>query len=106
MATLAELATLYSRGTAQSDALLDRIKAAVLVSAEAIRVEAPATTNHAERLLWAKSAFSDPLARAHELWGAMLAANSTSTTAAILAASDAAIQTAVNNAVNTYITLP
>lgn len=102
MATLAELGTLYSRGTPESEVLLDKVKAAVLIAAEAIRVEAAAVPNHNDRFAWAKGAFVDPRAKAVQMWGAILAANATSTTVQILGASEASIQTAVNNAVNIF----
>lgn len=104
MASLAELASLHGGGN-DADILKDRIRAAVLVAAEAIRVEVTSTTNHAARLVWARKAFSDPRARADELWGAILGANSTFSITNIIGANDAAVLAAVNNAVNVFIDL-
>ena len=55
MATYAELF-----GIADNNTLLDRMTAAVALQAEAIRLEAASTTNHTNRLLWAKAAYTDP----------------------------------------------
>lgn len=103
MATLEELGTLHARGTNESEDLVNRIKGAILIAAEGIRVEAPSVTNHAARLAWAKGAFIDPRRSADELWGAILGANGGFTIAQILAASDAAIQAAVNDAVEAFL---
>lgn len=105
MATLAELSAIHARGSNEAEALVDKIKAAVLLAAEVIRLESTGTASHAQRALWAKEAFSNPTAKANEMLGAILAANSSATQAQILSASDSAIQTAVSNAVNTFITV-
>ena len=55
MATYAELFDIANNNT-----LLDRMTAAVALQAEAIRLEAAGTTNHTNRLLWAKAAYTDP----------------------------------------------
>ena len=55
MATYAELRQLFSDGD-----LKNRIEVAVVVAAEAIRIEDFGTTNHANRVLWAKPRSSDP----------------------------------------------
>jgi hypothetical protein len=106
MSTLAELAVLHARGTNEANLLLDRVRAAVLVVAEGIRVEATSVANHTERLVWARDAFIDPRARAEELWGAILGANSTFSIAQITGASDAAIIDAVNSTVDSFSVLP
>lgn len=97
MATYTELA-----GIAASNALLDKFTAAVAIAAEVVRTEATGTTNHTNRLLWAKSAYSDPHAMAAKMTWAILAQNQAASNAAILAATDATIQTAVNNAVDVF----
>lgn len=85
-------------------ALLNRITAAVAIQAEAVRVENPATTNHANRLIWAKEAFSDPAGMAKRMMWAILAQNVAFSQAQILAANDAAVLTAVANAVDVFAT--
>jgi len=108
MPTLAELGTLHDRGTNDIEALIDRIRGAVLVAAGAIQAEATSVPLHAERLVWAKQAFIDPRRRADEMWGAILAAHSAAgiTMAQILGANDTAIQAAVTNAVNVFLEAP
>ncbi|HXH12336.1 MAG TPA: hypothetical protein VNP04_21530 [Alphaproteobacteria bacterium] len=104
MATLAELHTILVRGDAQRQDLFNKVVAAVIKQAEAIRVEASTTANHANRLLWAKAAFHEPQAKAEEMWAALLAANAGATVTQILGASDTTIETAVANAVDIFAT--
>jgi hypothetical protein len=106
MASLAELATLYSRQDNAVDALVDKITAAVLIKAEAVRVEIPQPANYLDRLQWVREGFIDPVTAANNIFGAILAANASATTNAILSASDAAIQSAVNAAVESFLLLP
>ena len=98
MATYEELHNLL----AQESVLRNRVKVAVLVAAQAISVEPPATANHAFRLIWAKQAFQNPEARAAELFPALLAINKGATVAQILGASDTAIQGAVDGVINLF----
>jgi hypothetical protein len=106
VATLAELATIYSRGDNAVDALVNKIVAAVLIKSEAVRVETPQPANYLDRLAWVREAFINPVQAANNLFGAILAANASATTAQIVNAADAAIQTAVNNAVESFLLLP
>lgn len=96
MATLSELATLLNDGP-----LIDKCKAACLVAATAIIAESGATANHANRLLWAKKAFIDPVSQGTLMVRAVLGANASATLVQINSATDASIQTAVNAAVDT-----
>lgn len=89
---------------ANNNTLLDKFTAAVAVQAENIRTENGATTNHANRLIWAKQAFTDPRAMALKMTWPILAQNAGVTKAQILAASDAAILTAVASAVDVFAT--
>lgn len=97
MATLAEISTLLNDGV-----LNDKCKSACLVAANAIQVENSGTANHANRLKWAKKALTDPTSVGTQMLRAVLGANSTATLAQINAATDSAIQTAVNAAVDTF----
>lgn len=97
MATLAELWTLLD-----NPALKEKVSAACLIAAEAIRVEDPGTANHANRLAWAKATYLDPVGAGRDVLKAVLAQNASATLAQITGASDSTIQTAVNNAVNTF----
>lgn len=95
MATLTELSSLLNDGP-----LTDKTKAACLVAAQAIITENSGTTNHANRLKWAKKVFQDPVSQGTLMLRAVLAANSTATLTQINSASDSTIQTAVNAAVD------
>ena len=97
MATLEELYSLNADG-----ALLNKITAAMIIAAYDITAEDPGTTNHAERIVWAKSAFMAPKQKAQEMLYYLLGANSAATVGNISGANDAAIQTAVNSAVNFF----
>jgi len=99
MATYNELYTL----TADS-ALRNRVRVAVIVAAQTIRGEDGGTPNHANRLLWAAAAMANPAGEAQRMFHAVLAANKDSTVEQISGASDAAIQTAVDNVVDLFAT--
>lgn len=99
MATYTELYDIANNAT-----LLDKFTAAVAVQAEAVRNENVNTANHANRMLWAKQAFSDPRAMAVKMTWPILAQNAGQTKANILAATDANILTAVANAVDIFAT--
>lgn len=97
MATLAEIWTLLDDPN-----LKQKISSACLIAAEAVRVEDPGTANHANRLEWAKGVFKNPVQAGQDFLRALLAANNTASLAQLTGASDATIQTAVNQAVNIF----
>ena len=99
MATYTEL---YELG--YNAALRNKLTVACLVAAQAVMVEAGATENHANRLLWAKDTFSDPNGMGQKMLMAALAANSALTVAQILGASDAALLATVQGAINVFAT--
>jgi len=99
MATYAELFTI-----AAQNQILDRVTAAVAIQAEVIRTESSAITNHANRMIWAKSVFSDPRAMAVRMVWAILAQNAAAAASAITGATDAVTLTAVANAVDVFAT--
>jgi len=99
MATYAELLT-----ASENDALRQKIRVAVVIAAEAVRTESTGVANHANRLIWAKSTFSDPDGAAKRILWAVLAQNKSATLAAIIGATDAAVQTAVDAAVDVFAT--
>ena len=99
MATYTELYDLRA-----NSALKNKIAVACILAAEAIRTEAAATPNNANRLVWAKAVFADPDREAGRMLMAVLAQNSGFTVAQITGATDASIQTAVNNGVNVFAT--
>jgi hypothetical protein len=99
MATYLELHSLWA-----NDSLRNRIAVACIVATDTIRLEDVGTVNHANRLTWAKLVLGDPQAQAKLMLMAVLAQNKALATEAILAASDAALQTAVGNAINMLAT--
>lgn len=82
--------------------LLNKVRVAVVVAATNIMTEADTTTNHANRLLWAKSVFADPAAAGQRMMWPVLAQNKTLTLAQITGATDSDVQTAVDAAVNVF----
>lgn len=86
-----------------NQALLQRVMAAVAVLAEAIRSEAPATPNHAERMRWAQAALRNVDGTARSLMWVVIAQSRQFTAAQIEGATDAAVQSAVNSAVELLI---
>ena len=97
MATYEELRALFAE-----DALRNKIEVAVIVAAETIRTEDAGTTNHANRLVWAKQAFATPRDAAEKMLMALLAANKDASASVITSATDAAIQTKVSAAVDLF----
>lgn len=97
MATLIELLQ-----AASNDTLGQKVRAACFIAAEKVRVEAGATTNHAARLVWAKSVFADPEKEGKRMVWAVVAQNAGFTLAQITGASDSAVQTAVDAAVDVF----
>lgn len=98
MATYAELLTIARTDIGAS--LRDKIQVAVIVACDIIRLEAPATPNHANRLIWTQNALQNPAHEAERLLWAVLAQNRAFTLAQITGANDAAVQTAVNAAID------
>ena len=98
MANYTELSAL--RGNAGWDGLIERISIACIVMAHAITQEA---TPVEKRIAWARSTVKDPRAAAYCIvWNvisAAYAANPNITTAQIMGASDAAIQTIVDSTI-------
>jgi len=99
MATYAELRNLLN-----DSALLNKVTVAVGVAAETIQNESGATANHANRLLWAKDAYSNPTGISRQVFWAVIIANRASTVVQIQAASDTAIQTNVDAVIDIFAT--
>lgn len=97
MATYLELHSLFS----DSD-LQDRAEVACIAAAQTIAAEDPVTANHAARVAWARSAWSDPKGTARKLLMAILAANKDAAVTAIQGASDAQIQSNVDAALAVF----
>lgn len=97
MATLADLKTLESDGILQT-----AVEVALWKSAVAIQAEDPGTSNHANRLKWAKAVLRDPAGSKDDFLRYLLAANADLTIAQIQAATDSAIEAKVNAAVDIF----
>lgn len=95
MATYQEL---YDLGS--NSALRNKIAVAVAIKAQTILDEASPTVAEVE---WAKEALNAPLREADILMHYVLAANRAATTGQIVGATDSAIQTNVNAAVDKII---
>lgn len=100
MATYQEL---YDIATGDGPTM-HKVVSACAIQADVIRQESGATTNHANRLLWARDAFEDPVAMANRVIWAVMAANSSATSAQIKSATDAAVLTAVAAVVDIFAT--
>ena len=97
MATYAELRTLFA-----DNLLRNKVEVACIIAAETIRGEGDGVTNHNNRMLWAKAAFSSPRGASDRMLMALLAANNTADVAVITGASDSQIQEKVDAAVNVF----
>lgn len=91
MATLTELNGLVGTPT---DTLVGKITGALLVAAQSIIANASATAAQKE---WARQCLQDPTQFRVTAVNAVIASNNTATVAAITGATDAQVQTAVNN---------
>lgn len=99
MATYAELLV-----AAENPDLNNRIRVACIVAAETIRTELPSVANHANRMVWAKAVFANPVSEAQRMLWAVLAQNRAATLSQLTGATDATVQTAVNLAVDVFAT--
>ena len=97
MATYTELRQLF----ADND-LRNRVQVACIVAAETIRSEDAGTTNHANRLVWAKSAFNNPTAVCDAMLMALLAVNKAQTVEMIQGVEDTTLQSQVDAAVDVF----
>lgn len=99
MATYAELLEASGNTT-----LNQKMRVAVIIAADTIRTEADTVPNHDNRLIWAKAVYADPVREAQRMLWSVLAQNKTATLSAITGASDAVVQTNVDNSVNMFAT--
>lgn len=97
MATYQEMYDIWNNNT-----LIARMAIAVVDQAQVINVENPATSNHANRLLWAKQTIGDPLHMARKMSADIIVQNKAATNAQILAATDAQLLSAVAAAVDVF----
>lgn len=97
MATYEELFSLRNNSS-----LKNRVQTAVVIAAETVMNELDTVPNHVNRLIWAKSVFAQPSIEADRMYWAVLAANSSSSVAVIIGASDSAIQANVNDHIDLF----
>lgn len=100
MATYAELFELASVGNPEPVALRERVSMALIIAAHTY-LDSPTSTPSQRK--WAVLAVSDPQAMARQLWPLVLAANKNATVAQIEAATDATIQTNVDDVVEAFV---
>lgn len=81
--------------------LRNRVAVACVVAAEVVMNETP-LPNDAERKVWAANALNSPMAEAGRMLWAILGTNKDETVAAIQGASDASIQTNVEDHINLF----
>ncbi len=98
MATYAELADIQQQ--AGFNDFLNKIRVAATIKAQSI-VDSPTPT--AAEIAWAQSTLNDPASAGDGVMWYAIASNSGAAVSAILTASDAAIQTAVNDAVSAIV---
>lgn len=98
MASYIELRALFSHNE-----LRNKVEVACIVAAETIRAESDTVPNHANRLLWARSAFASPRSTSERMLMALLAANKLATVSAITGATDSQIQEKVDAAVDVFV---
>lgn len=99
MATYTELYGLHN-----DSSLRNRVMVACIVAAETITDELDTVPNHANRVLWAASVFANPTAEAKRMFMAVLAANKDQSVSAVQGASDAQIQTNVDDHIDLFAT--
>lgn len=97
MATYDELRGLFTHGP-----LRNKVEVACIIAAEAVRTEDVGVANHVNRLVWAKRVFENPGAVRDHMLMALLATNKDLAVAAITDATDAAIQTQVDAAIDVF----
>lgn len=95
MATYAELLTAF-----ESDSVRNRVRVALIVACEAIRTEPSNTPNKTNRMRWAKATLASPASVVDSMMWAVLAQNRAQPLSTILGASDAAVQAAVDAAID------
>ncbi len=97
MATYQELFDLR-----RNQVLLDKVTVAVVVAAETVYAEAVGTSNHANRIIWAREAMTNPSGMAKVFMGPVIVANKAATVAQIVGAADTLIQTNVDDVVDDF----
>ena len=99
MATYNEIYSLHNNSE-----LKNKVTVACIVAAEGIMAEEGTVDNHANRLIWASSVFQNPQSEATRMYWAVLAANNTTDVGTITGATDATIQTNVDDHVDLFAT--
>jgi hypothetical protein len=89
---------------AEDDNLNRKARIAVIVAADAVRAEGSGVANHTARLAWAARAIDNPVAEGKRALWCALAQNAAASQAAILNASDATLQAAINASIDLLAT--
>lgn len=88
------------RIAAENPTLRIKVRQAVIIAAQKVIDEASTTNNHPNRLLWAKRVLPPPDAEIDRMLAYVIAKNGALTLAQIVGAGDAAVQSAVDGAVD------
>ena len=97
MATYAEL-----RQAVENPELNNKVRVACVMAANAVALEADTVPLHSQRIKWAAAVFENPDREGQRMVWSVLAKNASATLAQILAATDAQVQTAVDDSVNVF----
>ena len=113
MATYQELFAVLHRSVTGAGELRDKVAVAVLIAAD--KISSGSDTGppfgqgagaHDKRVLWAQRAYAGPRAMAEQVFAGVIAANASASQAAIIGASDASIQSAVDAIVDALAATP
>ena len=82
--------------------LAGRVEVATQIAADMVKSEDDQTANHANRLVWARDALSNPERVGGRMFDLILVQNKSATVTAIEQSTDAVLQTAVDDAVDFF----
>lgn len=97
MATFDELLT-----ASANTGLINKVRVATFVAATVVMTEDIGVDNHANRLLWARTVFSDPTGAGQKMMWAVLGQNRALTLAQMTSASDTDVLAAVTAAIDVF----
>ena len=97
MATYSELEDLFGDPT-----LTAKCRVALIIAAQTVFDEDPATANHANRVIWARAVLSDTEPRVNAAVRAILAANASASVAQIQGATDTSVQANIDAIIDLF----
>lgn len=97
MATYEELYTVW-----QNSGLRHKVAVAIAIAADTVRTDGTPPANQADRVVWARKVFSDPMSFVTPVMWALIAINKDASLANLLNATDAQIQAAVDAVVDHF----